>query len=392
MPLPLFALFVAAFGVGTTEFVIMGLLPEVAADLHVDIPSAGLLITGYALGVVVGGPILAVLTSRLSRKSALLILMGMFLFGNFLCAVAPGYAFLMVARIVAGFCHGAFFGIGAVVAADLMPPGKRASAVATMFSGLTVANILGVPGGTAFGQAFGWRSTFLIVVAIGLVATAAIAWLVPSQAAPPRVRLRGEFRVLAKGQVLLAMAMSALMSGSLFAVYTYISPILRDVTGLPASATTWVLLLFGVGTTIGVLGGGRLADWRLMPSVIAIFAAIVAVLVLFYFTSPFPLAAIATVFVWGAVHFAAGAPLQIRVLNAASDAPNLASTLNQSAFNFGNAVGAWLGAGALQFGLAYRELTWLAAAVAIVGLVVAIVSYSLERRPLGRRLVTVNIS
>lgn len=392
MPLPLFALFVAAFGVGTTEFVIMGLLPEVASDLHVDIPSAGLLITGYALGVVVGGPILAILTGRLSRKSALLILMGVFLLGNLLCAIAPGYAFLMTARVISGFCHGAFFGIGAVVAADLMPPGKRASAVATMFSGLTVANILGVPGGTAFGQAFGWRSTFLIVVAIGLIATAAIAWLVPRQAPPPKVRLAGEFKVLAKGQVLLAMAMSALMSGSLFAVYTYIAPILRDVTGLPASATTWVLLLFGVGTTIGVLGGGRLADWRLMPSVIAIFAAIVAVLALFYFASPFPVAAIATVFVWGAVHFAAGAPLQIRVVNAASEAPNLASTLNQSAFNLGNAVGAWLGAGALQLGLAYRELTWLAAALATVGLVVAVISYSYERRPVGRRLAPANIS
>ncbi|MBN9009582.1 MAG: MFS transporter, partial [Rhizobiales bacterium] len=256
MPLPLVALFVAAFGVGTTEFVIMGLLPEVAESLHVDIPAAGLLITGYALGVVVGGPILAILTSRMPRKSALLILMGVFLVGNLLCAVAPSYAFLMGARIIAGFCHGAFFGIGSVVAADLVPPGKKASAVAAMFSGLTVANILGVPGGTALGQAFGWRSTFFVVVALGLVATAAIVKLVPRQPAPKAVPLAGEFRVLLRGQVLLGMLMSGVMSGSLFATYTYIAPILRDVTGLPPSATTWVLLVFGVGTTIGVLAGG----------------------------------------------------------------------------------------------------------------------------------------
>jgi DHA1 family inner membrane transport protein len=381
MPLPLLALFAAAFGVGTTEFVIMGLLPEVAASLHVDIPAAGLLITGYALGVVVGGPILAILTSRMARKSALLILMGLFLVGNLLCAIAPTYAFLMVARIVAGFCHGAFFGIGAIVAADLVPANKRASAVATMFSGLTVANILGVPGGTALGQAFGWRSTFAVVVAIGIIATAAIIKLVPRQAPPERVPLAGEFRVLMKGQVLLAMLMSGVMSGSLFAIYTYIAPILRDVTGLPPSATTWVLLVFGVGTTIGVLGGGRLADWKLMPSVIAIYVAIIAVLLLFYWTSPMAVPAIATMFLWGGIHFACGAPLQLRVVNAASAAPNLASTLNQSAFNLGNATGAWIGATALASGIAYRELTFVAAAIAVVGLVAAIVSYGMDRRP-----------
>lgn len=381
MPLPLVALFVAAFGVGTTEFVIMGLLPEVADSLHVDIPAAGLLITGYALGVVIGGPILAILTSRMSRKSALLVLMGLFLAGNLLCAVAPTYAFLMGARIVAGFCHGAFFGIGAIVAADLVPPNKRASAIAAMFSGLTVANILGVPGGTALGQAFGWRSTFFVVVAIGLVATAAIVKLVPRQPAPAATPLAGEFRVLGKSQVLLAMLMSAVMSGSLFSIYTYIAPLLRDVTGLAPSATTWVLLVFGVGTTIGVLAGGRLADWKLMPSVIGIFIAIIAVFLVFYVTSPMPGPAILTIFLWGGINFACGAPLQIRVVNMAREAPNLASTLNQSAFNLGNATGAWIGATALTAGVGYRDLTLVAAAIAVIGLVAAVASYSMDRRP-----------
>lgn len=381
MPLPLLALFVAAFGVGTTEFVIMGLLPEVADSLHVDIPAAGLLITGYALGVVVGGPILAILTSRMPRKSALLILMSVFLTGNLLCAVAPSYTFLMVARIIAGFCHGAFFGIGSIVAADLVPPNKRASAVAAMFSGLTVANILGVPGGTAFGQVFGWRSTFIVVVVLGLIATLAIVKLVPRQPAPKPVPLAGEFKVLGKSQVLLAMLMSGVMSGSLFATYTYIAPILRDVTGLAPSATTWVLLVFGVGTTIGVLAGGRLADWKLMPSVIGIFVAIIAVFLVFYVTSPLPAAAIATIFIWGGINFAGGAPLQIRVVNMAREAPNLASTLNQSAFNLGNASGAWIGATALTSGVSYRELALVGAAIAVAGLLAAIASYAMDRRP-----------
>jgi DHA1 family inner membrane transport protein len=386
MPLPLVALFVAAFGIGTTEFVIMGLLPEVAGDLGVDIPAAGLLITGYALGVVVGGPILALATGRLARKTALLVLMGVFLIGNFLCAVAPSYGLLMAARIVAGFCHGAFFGIGAVVASDLVPAGKRASAVAAMFAGLTVANILGVPGGTAFGQAFGWRSSFLVVVAIGLAATAAIVILVPRQARPEGGRLFSELRVLAKGQVLLGMAMSGLMSASLFAVYTYIAPILREVTGIGASATTWVLLVFGVGTTVGVLTGGRLADWKLMPSVIGIFAALILIFVVFHFTSVAVVPAVITILVWGAINFASGAPLQVKVVNAAIEAPNLASTLNQSAFNLGNAIGAWLGAEALQAGVGYQDLPWLGACLAGLALATALVSAATERRPPARVL------
>jgi DHA1 family inner membrane transport protein len=380
MPLPLLALALASFGIGTTEFVIMGLLPEVAKDLGISIPQAGLLVTGYALGVVIGAPIVAIITNRLPRKTTLIGLASVFILGNFLCAVAPNYELLMVARVVTAFCHGAFFGIGAVVAADLAPPNQRARAIAIMFAGLTIANILGVPAGTALGQMLGWRSTFWAVVVIGAIAAAALAAWVPSRIPHEPGRVLREFRVLGNTQVVLAMAMSVLASASLFSVFTYITPLLREVTGLSPKTAAAVLLLFGGGITVGNFIGGRLADWRLMPSLIGIFVTLTMALCVFAFTSHGALPAMVTIFVWGIIDFALVAPLQIRVVDKAIDAPNLASTLNQGAFNLGNAGGAWIGGAALSYGLSYADLPWVGAALALGALGLCLVSQAIERR------------
>lgn len=381
MPLPILALAIASFCIGTTEFVIMGLLPEVAADLAVSIPSAGLLVTGYALGVVFGAPIIAVATAHMRRKPVLVALASLFVVGNFLCAVAPTYWTLMAARVITAFGHGAFFGIGSVVAASLVPKNKQASAIALMFAGLTLANILGVPGGTALGEAFGWRATFLAVVVLGLFSVAAIAWLVPANVAPPSGGgLRGEVRVLAKLQVWLAMLISALASASLFAVFTYIKPYLMGVSGLSTEAVTWVLLLFGGGMTIGNVIGGRLADWKLMPTVIGTLAVLIALFACFARFGATANIAIAVVFLWGMLVFVIVPPLQIRVVETASDGPNLAATLNQGAFNIGNAAGAWIGGLALSFGVSYANLPLVGAQVAVFALGVAILSYTLDRK------------
>lgn len=381
MPLPILALAIASFCIGTTEFVIMGLLPEVAADLGVTIPAAGLLVTGYALGVVFGAPVVAVATARMPRKPVLIGLAGLFVVGNLLCAVAPSYWLLMAARVVTAFGHGAFFGIGSVVAASLVPPKKQASAIALMFAGLTLANILGVPGGTALGEAFGWRSTFFAVVLIGLISVAAIAWLVPANVAQPSGGgLLGEVRVLGKLQVWLAMLISALASGSLFAVFTYIKPFLTDVSGLSAQTITWVLLLFGAGMTVGNVIGGRLADWKLMPTVIATLLLLAALLASLARFGSIPAYAVISIFLWGLLVFVIVPPLQLRVLGAASEAPNLAATLNQGAFNIGNAAGAWIGAAALTWGVTYANLPLVGALVALVAVAVATFSRHLDRR------------
>ncbi len=384
MPLALLALAVASFGVGTTEFVIMGLLPELARDLGVTIPQAGLLITGYALGVVVGGPIIAIATAKLSRKSTLIGLTALFVVGNMLCAVAPSYALLMAARVVTAFGHGAFFGIGSIVAASLVPRERRAQAMAMLFAGLTLANILGVPAGTAIGQAFGWRATFWVVVAIGLVAVAAISLFVPKTGADEApTSLASEFRVFRDSQVWLAMAISVVTSASLFAVFTYIAPILQTITGISPGSTTIVLLLFGVGITIGNLVGGRLADWRLMETIIGALALLALVLLQFAFTSHFEIASAVTVFVWGVVFFILIPPLQMRVIECASAAPNLASTLNQGAFNLGNAFGAWIGGAALTLGFGYDRLPIVGAVLALAALAIAIASRRVGQRRLA---------
>ena len=364
----------------------MGLLPNVAQDLSVTIPQAGMLVSGYALGVTFGAPVLAVATARMDRRRALLLLIGIFILGNLLCALAPSYWLLMGARVVTAFCHGSFFGLGAVVAADLVAPQRRAQAIALMFSGLTLANVLGVPFGTALGQAFGWRAAFWAVVGIGiLAATALMVWL-PRNIRPQGPGLLAEARTLGRSQVVLAMLISVISSASLFSVFTYITPILEHVTGVIAHNVTLILLLFGVALTLGNFVGGRLGDWRLMPAMIGILVLLIAVLAAFAQTNREVWTACANIFGWGILAFALISPLQMRVVNEASGAPNLASTLNQGAFNFGNATGAWVGGSALDHGLGYGELPWIGAGLATLALALTVLSYVLERRAQVTRL------
>ncbi|HEV2543967.1 MAG TPA: MFS transporter [Methylobacterium sp.] len=366
--LPILALAVASFGIGTTEFVIMGLLPEVARDFGVSIPQAGHLVSGYALGVVVGAPIVAMATAPLPRKAALLALMAVFTLGNLACALASSYEWLMAARVATAFAHGAFFGIGAIVARNLVPREKRTQAVSLMFAGLTLANVLGVPLGTALGQAFGWRSTFWAVVVIGLAAGAAIALALPGGMPGTRGGLAREFRALGRWPVLRPMLVSTLASVSFFTVFTYIAPFLLTVTHLTPGGVTGALFAAGLGLTVGNLAGGWLADRSLMRTVLGSFAGLIAVLVAFALVAPFPVLALAVLVLWSGLAFALVSPLQVWVVEAASEAPNLASTLNQGAFNLGNAMGAWLGGTALMLGAGYAELPALAAVVSLLGL------------------------
>ncbi|MBE1502237.1 DHA1 family inner membrane transport protein [Amycolatopsis lexingtonensis] len=380
MPAALLALAISAFGIGTTEFVIMGLLPEVAADFGVSIPSAGLLISGYALGVVVGAPVLTALASRVPRKTVLVALMGLFIAGNVLSALAPSYGLLMTGRVVAALSHGAFFGVGSVVAASLVAPAKQASAIALMFTGLTVANVLGVPAGTALGQAFGWRSTFWVVSALGVAGAIGILALVPHQEPAADAGLRGELAVFRRPQVWLALVMTALGFAGVFASFTYIAPMMTEVAGFSSGAVTWLLVLFGGGLFAGNLLGGRAADRKLMPSLYVILAALAIVLVAFVFTAHAKVPAAITIALFGAAGFATVPPLQARVMAKAAGAPALASAANIAAFNLGNAGGAWLGGQAIEAGLGYTAPNWIGAALAAAGLAVALVSGLLDRR------------
>jgi DHA1 family inner membrane transport protein len=385
MPIPLLALAISAFAIGTTEFVIMGLLPEVARDLSVSIPSAGLLVSGYALGVAVGAPLLAVVTSKMPRKLALQLLMGVFIVGNVLCAVASGYSVLMIARVVTSFAHGSFFGIGAVVAASLVPQEKRASAIALMFTGLTLANVLGVPLGTFIGQEFGWRMAFWVVAALGVASLAGIAALVPNKHDTGPVGLMHEVRVLKDPRVWMALAMTVVGFGGVFVVFTYIAPILEQVSGFSPRGVTLILVLFGAGLTLGNTMGGKLADRALMPSLMGILLALAVVMAVFTRTSHSQVAAAVTIFVWGIAAFATVPPLQMRVVEKASAAPNLASTLNIGAFNVGNAGGAWLGGLAIGHGLGLDALPWVAAAVSIAALLLTWIAARMDV-PAARRV------
>jgi MFS transporter, DHA1 family, inner membrane transport protein len=375
----LLALAVAAFGIGTSEFIIMGLLPGLAQSFQVSIPKAGMLVSGYALSVTVGSPLVAIATAQLKRKKALLLLMGIFILGNLACALAPTYGLLFAARILTALCHGAFFGTGSIVAANVVPRHRRSQAISIMFAGLTLANVLGVPAGTALGQAFGWRASFWAIVPIGLIAGAAILWLVPEQPASDS-RLVHEFAILKRPQVLLVLAMSIMSSASLFCVFTYVAPTLETVTGISPHAVTVVLLLFGVGITVGNLLGGWLSDWKQMPAIIGTLLVLLVALVTLFFAEQFFIPAVATILLWGLLQFTAGAPLQARVVDQAHGAPNLASTLNQGAFNFGNALGATLGGLMISAGYGYRSLPWGSFCVTLVAIGLALLSARLDER------------
>ncbi|MER7708101.1 MFS transporter [Kitasatospora sp. NPDC097605] len=380
MPLALLALAVGAFGIGTTEFVIMGLLPEIAADYGVSIPTAGLLVTGYALGVVLGAPLLTVLGTRISRKRMLMLLMGLFVLGNLVSALAPSFGLMLTGRVVASLAHGAFFGIGSVVAADLVAPDKKAGAIATMFTGLTVANIVGVPLGTSIGQAVGWRITFAGVAALGIVGLLGIAKLVPAMPRPEGAHLRRELTAFRNPQVLLAMAMTVLGFGGVFAAITYIAPMMTHVAGYSDGAVTWLLVLFGIGMFLGNLLGGKYADRKLMPMLYTTLGGLAVVLALFTLTAHHKVLAAITIMLVGALGFATVPPLQKRVLDQAHGAPTLASAVNIGAFNLGNALSAWLGGMVIAAGLGYTSPNWVGAVLAAAALVLAVWSAALERR------------
>jgi DHA1 family inner membrane transport protein len=385
---PLLALAVSAFGIGTSEFIIMGLLPDLAHSFQVSIPKTGILVSGYALSVTLGSPLVALALSRMDRKRALLILMGMFVAGNALCALAPSFLLLLFARILTALCHGAFFGIGSIVAFHLVPRSERAQAITLMFSGLTLANVLGVPAGTALGQAFGWRFAFWALVPIGLVAGLGLFRLVPHQPAE-KLHLKHEFRAALRPQVQLVLALSTLSSVSLFCVFTYVAPILEQVTRLSPTAVTRVLVVFGVGITVGNLLGGRLADWKQMPVLLVGFVLLIAIFLTMPFVELTAVPAVIMIFVWGCVHFATGSPLQARIVDQAKGAPNLASTLNQGAFNLGNAIGASLGGIMLTAGVGYRYLSWGSAAVASIALLVALIALRVEQNEEKNQMVPV---
>jgi DHA1 family inner membrane transport protein len=380
MPLALLALAIGAFGIGTTEFVIAGLLPEVATEFGVSIPAAAWLITGYALGVAAGALPMTALGNRMRRKHLLMLLMVVFIAGNLLSAMAPNYTVMMLGRIVAALCHGAFFGVGSVVAADLVKPEKKASAIALMFTGLTVANVLGVPMGTFIGQDLGWRATFWVVAALGVLGLAGIAILVPSTPRAAAARLAAEFAVFRSIRVWLAIAMTVLGFGGVFASFTYIAPMMTEDAGLPASAVSWLLVVFGAGLILGNLLGGRFTDRALMPTLYTVLAALVVVLAVFGFTAHEPVPAIITLFLLGGFGFATVPPLQLRTLASAEAAPTVASAVNIGAFNLGNALAAWLGGVVIAAGHDYAATNWAGAAMAFAALLLAVLSGALDRR------------
>jgi len=383
------ALAVSAFAIGTTEFVIMGLLPQLAADFAVSVPSAGLLVTGYALGVAVGAPLLAALTGRIPRKTLLLALMSLFTIGNILCAAAPSYALMMTARVVTSFAHGSFFGVGSVVAAGLVAQDRRAGAVALMFTGLTIANILGVPFGKLLGDIYGWRSTFWAISGLGVIAMAAVALLVPKIARVEDSNFLRELRVTLKPSVLLALATTVFGFAGVFAAFTYVAPLLLDVTGTTQGMVTTALVLFGIGVTIGNVLGGKVADRSLMPGLMGILALLIVVLVAQYVfaTQLWPTLALVTLV--GVFGFATVPGLQTRVLDKASDAAALAATLNIGAFNLGNAIGAWVGALVIEQGFGIAATALGGAALALVGLVATAVGHYGDRAELKPASATV---
>jgi DHA1 family inner membrane transport protein len=379
MPLALVILALSSFAIGTTEFVIMGLLPDVASDLAVSIPQAGWLVTGYALAVAIGAPIMAVSTAHLRRRSALIMLMAFFIFGNLLCAIAPGYWVLMIARIVTALCHGAFFGIGSVVAAGLVAEDRKARAVALMFTGLTLANVLGVPLGTAIGHAFGWRAPFWAVTILGIASITGLMLVLPKHEDVQSGNLRREISALRGAGLWLALLTTVFFSAAMFALFTYIAPLLRDITGVSPRGVTWTLFLIGIGLTIGNLVGGKLADWRLGTTLAGVFAAIALTSAIFSVTSQYFIPAEITLFVWATVAFAAVPALQIAVVRFGKDAPNLVSTINIGAFNTGNALGAWIGGAVIDAGFSLTRVPLAGAVMALLGLATVTLTFASTR-------------
>jgi len=374
---PLLALAVGAFGIGVTEFAPMGMLPVIAEGVDVSIPSAGLLISAYAVGVMIGAPVMTLLFSRFGKRTALIALMAIFTIGNVMSAFAPGYWTLLLARIVTSLNHGAYFGLGAVVAAGLVKPEKQAAAVATMFMGLTIANIGGVPVATWIGQQIGWREAFGATAVLGLITMAGLTAALPKGGSGQKPDVRRELRVMTRAEVVLPMLTTVLGASAMFVLYTYVTPILQNQIGASNTFVTFALMLIGVGFTIGNWIGGRAADWSLTGAATIFLAVLSGIMLLSPFLMTSAVGAAFTLLIWGIAAFAIVPPLQMRVMQAASEAPGLASSINIGAFNLGNAIGAGIGGAVINSGMSY-------ALVPVAGGVTALVALALIQ--LSRRL------
>ncbi|MFP2961140.1 MFS transporter [Myxococcus sp. 1LA] len=380
---PLLALAVGAFGIGVTEFAPMGMLPVIAGDLGVSIPAAGLLVSAYAFGVLVGAPVMTLTTGRVPRRTLLVGLMGIFTLGNLLSALAPEYWTLMAARVVTSFNHGAFFGVGAIVAASVVAPNRRAGAVAAMFMGLTVANITGVPLASWAGESLGWRASFWGIAGLGALAMVALRLTLPHGRVEPSAvsgAMKAELAVLRRGPVLAALALTVIGSSAMFTVFTYIAPILKEQTLASTGFVTAMLVTYGLGLTLGNWLGGRFADRSVDRTLIVTLAGLATLLVVFAGVMPWQAPSAVVIFLWGVASFALVPPLQMRVMTAASDAPNLASAMNIGAFNLGNAIGAALGGAVIGLNLSYPAVALAGAAMAGAGLILVLLLVRREAR------------
>lgn len=369
---PLVALAIGAFGIGVTEFDPMGMLPGIASDLGVSIPAAGLLVSAYALGVLIGAPLMTLATSKVPRRYLLIGLMAIFTLGNLLSALATDYQSLLIARVVTSLNHGAFFGVGSVVAASVVPPEKRAGAVAAMFMGLTLATIGGVPLATWFAELLGWRTAFWGIAGLGLVAMASLWFALPSVPLPKSAGVMAEIRVLGRGPVLAALTLTVVGSSAMFTVFTYIAPILHSQAQASTTFITAMLVLFGIGLTLGNVWGGKAADRSVERTLIVSLLVLIAVLLVFPAMLGWSLPTALAILIWGIASFALVPPLQMRVMDAAKDAPNLASAVNIGAFNLGNAIGAALGGAVINAGLGYSAVSFAGAGMALLGLLLTI--------------------
>jgi DHA1 family inner membrane transport protein len=385
MPAGLIALALGGFGIGLTEFVITGLLPEVAADYGVTETTAGWLVTGYALAVIVGALGLTAATTRLPRKPVLLGLLVLFIVGNTLSAIAPTYGVMMTGRVVAALCHGAFFGIGSVVAANMVERSKRASAVALMFTGLTASNVLGVPFGTFLGQAAGWRATFWAIAVIGVVALIGVLVLVPAVRSTEVPSLARELSAFRSGQVWLSLGMTVLGYGGMFGAFTYIAYTLTSVSGFPSSAVPWLLIVFGVGLFVGNFAGGKLAARSIDRTLLVVLVVLTVVLAVFALVATSPVLTVIALVLMGAFGFATVPALQTRVMQYADHAPTLASGANIAAFNLGNALGAWIGGLTIAAGLGYTSPIWAGSGITLAAVVLTLVAMGAVRRGRSRR-------
>lgn len=380
MPIGLLALALGGFGIGLTEFVIAGLLPEVASGFGVSETTAGWLITGYALSVIAGALVLTAVTIKLRRKPVLVGLLVLFILGNMLCALAPTYEVMLIGRILAALCHGAFFGIGSVVAADMVPENKRARAIAIMFTGLTASNVLGVPFGTFLGQGLGWRSTFWAITIIGVVALIGVLILVPDAKHQKAPSLRHELSAFRSGQIWLSIGVTVLGFGGMFGAFSYIAFTLTKVSGFPSSAVPWLLILFGIGLFIGNWAGGKLADRSIDITLLVVLIGLTIVLGTFALVASNPIATVIALVLMGVFGFATVPGLQTRVMQYADQAPTLASGANIAAFNLGNALGAWIGGLTIAAGFGYTSPIWAGAIITLAALVVMIIAATTARR------------